>query len=244
MQWAVDLNLFQACVCFRTNFECPFKSIGVMQSSNNEPSSTVGMAPLFTCLHFPHNGGESESNMDGNNSSIPGIILLFHCCYCCMFGHACSWPVADWSLRGSESASTKLDLSLTKLSGTPSAASSVCTGPCLGVQWRCKDSVVLLCALWFRHIGMWKWQCCASRLLSVLSSAVCRLSITACYTSQYRSSDCLRRTSTKIVSQINIRFERNWPPLWEEVLQILCSILWESQVYLGWNRANPMLIFL
>ena len=134
-------------------------------------------------VHCPHNGGESESNMDGNNSAIPGIILLFHCCYCCMFGHACSWPVADWSLRGSESASTKLDLSLTKLSGTPSAASSVCKGPCWGVQWLCKDSVVLLCALWFRQVGMWKWQCCASRLLSVLPSAVYRQSITTCYNS-------------------------------------------------------------
>lgn len=151
-------------------------------------------------VRCPHTGGESESNMDGNNSAIPGIILLFHCCYCCMFGHACSWPVADWSLRGSESASTKLDLSLTKLSGTPSAASSVCKGTCWGVQWRCIDSVVLLCALWFRQVGMWKWQCCASRLLSVLPSAVCRQSITTCYTLQYHSSDCLRRTSTKIVS--------------------------------------------
>jgi len=152
-------------------------------------------------VHCPHNGGESESNMDGNNSAIPGIILLLHCCYCCMFGHACCWPVADWSLRVSESASTKLDLSLTKLSGTPSDASSVYKGPCWGVQWRCKNSVVLLCALWLVPSS---WNVEMTMLCFAVAECVaqCSLpqSIKTCYNSQYRCSDCLRRTSTKIVS--------------------------------------------
>lgn len=62
--------------------------------------------PHVSTVQYTHNGGESESErvsvsvIDGNNSAIPRIILLLHCCYCCMFGHAYSWPVAGWSLRG------------------------------------------------------------------------------------------------------------------------------------------------
>ena len=155
IQWIVDLNLFQACVC------APLKELEFCKVPTMSRVIPCGWryCSRASAVHFPHNGGESESNMDGNNSTIPSIILLLHCCYCCMFGHAYSWPVADWSLRGSESASTKLDLSLTKLSGTPSAASSVCKGPYWDVQWRCKDSFATHMTSYFVPCGSVMLEC-------------------------------------------------------------------------------------
>jgi hypothetical protein len=128
-------------------------------------------------VHCPHNSGESESIIDGNYSAIPGIILLLHCCYCCMFGHAYSWPVAGWSLRGSDSASTKLDLSLTKLSGMPCAASSECKGPCWDVQWRCKGSVETHMTSYLVPCGSVKLECGNDNVCFTVTACVARCSL-------------------------------------------------------------------